>query len=32
MKPVDSELERLLEKKMEEMVEARLNELLAKMT
>ncbi len=32
MKPIDSELERLLEKKMEEMVEARLNELLAKMT
>jgi len=32
MKPIDTELEHLLEKKMEEMVEARLNELLAKMT
>ncbi len=32
MKPIDSELERLLEKKMEEMVETRLNELLAKIT
>lgn len=32
MKDIDNDLERLLEKKMEEMVEARLNELLAKMT
>jgi hypothetical protein len=32
MKPIDTELERLLEKKMEEMVETRLNELLAKIT